>query len=92
MNYYALIYYLVDDYLQRRASLRDDHLRLSRDAHRKGELLLAGAFSDPSDRAMLVFRVKETSSIEEFVRKDPYFINGLVTRYEIRPWVVVVGA
>ena len=92
MNYYALIYYLVDDYLQRRASFRDEHLNLARDMNRRGEMLLAGAFSDPSDRALLVFRVKEISLIEEFVRKDPYFINGLVTRYEIRPWSVVVGA
>ena len=91
MNYYALIYHLVGDYLQRRASFRDEHLSLARDMNRRGELLLAGAFSDPPDRALLVFRVKEKSSIEEFVRKDPYFVNGLVTRYEIRPWVVVVG-
>ncbi len=48
-NYYALFYYVVDDFTSRRSPYRDDHLRLAREAHRRGELLLAGAFSDPPD-------------------------------------------
>lgn len=91
MKYYALIYYLVQDYLTRRASFRNQHLRLAQQANRRGELLLAGAFSDPADRALLVFHVAEPSVIEEFIRTDPYVVNKLVTRWEIRPWTVAVG-
>lgn len=91
MNYYALIYYVVDDYITRRATYRDEHLRLAREANKRGELLLAGAFSEPADRALLVFRSSNTSLIEDFVRNDPYVVNGLVTRWEIRPWAVVIG-
>lgn len=91
MRYYALIYYVIEDYLTRRAAFRDEHLRLVQEANRRGELLLAGAFSDPADRALLIFRVAETSVIEEFIRRDPYILNRLVTRWEIRPWNVVVG-
>ncbi len=91
MEYFALIYYLVDDYLSRRTAFRERHLRLVKEANSIGDLVLAGAFSDPADRALLVFRVKNKGVIEEFIRKDPYVENGLVTRWEIRPWSVVIG-
>ena len=91
MNYYALIYYLVGDYLTRRGAFRDEHLRLAREANKRGDLLLAGAFADPADRALLVFKVSGSSVIEDFIRKDPYVINKLVTRWEIRPWNAVIG-
>ncbi len=91
MKYYALFYDVVDDYLSRRAAYREEHLRLAREAHRRGELLLGGALSDPADRALLVFRAPDRSVVEEFIRHDPYVTNGLVTRWEVRPWVVVIG-
>jgi len=91
MNYFALIYYLADDYLARRTAFRETHLELAKELHRRGELLLAGAFGGPADKALLVFRVKDKSVIEEFVDHDPYVKNGLVTRWEIRPWAVVIG-
>ena len=91
MKYYALFYYVIDDYVSRRAPYRDAHLRLAWEANRRGELLLAGALSDPVDRALLVFRVPDRSVVEEFVRNDPYVKNGLVIRWEIRPWTVVIG-
>ena len=56
-----------------------------------GELLLAGAFTDPADRALLVFRAPDRSAAEDFARNDPYVIRGLVTRWEVRSWAVVIG-
>ena len=47
VTHLLLEYALADDYLDRRAALRDDHLRLVREAHARGELLLAGAVPDP---------------------------------------------
>jgi hypothetical protein len=91
MPYYALLYHVVDDYVARRSQYRDEHLRLARAAHERGELLLAGAFSDPVDGALLVFRATGRSIVEDFARHDPYVTNGLVTRWEVRPWTVVVG-
>jgi uncharacterized protein YciI len=92
MNYYVLIYHVIEDYVSRRAAYRQEHLRLAREAHRRGELLLGGALTDPADRALLVFRTAERSTVEEFVRNDPYVTNGLVTRWEVRSWAVVIGA
>lgn len=91
MNYYALIYDVVDDYLTRRAEFRSAHLQLAREAKRRGELLLAGAFSDPHDQALLVFRANDASVPENFAKNDPYVINGVVKKWRVRPWNVVVG-
>jgi uncharacterized protein YciI len=91
MPYYALSYELVEDYLSRRGQFRDEHLRLAQEAHRRGELLLAGAFADPPDRALLVFRVPSPAVVEDFVRHDPYVTHGLVRRWEVRSWTVVIG-
>jgi uncharacterized protein len=91
MPYFALIYRLVDDYLERRASFRSQHLALANLAHARGELVLAGAFAQPADKAILIFYVTDESAVEVFANSDPYVINGLVKDWEIRPWNVVVG-
>jgi len=91
MNYYALIYHLVDDYITRRSEFREEHLKLAKEMNGRGELVLAGAFSDPVDRALLIFRVPDKSVVEDFVNNDPYVKNSLVTKWEIRPWTVVIG-
>lgn len=91
MKYFALFYDVVDDFVSRRSAYREEHLRLVREAHQRGELLLAGALADPADRALLVFRAADRSIVEEFARNDPYVTNGLVTRWEVRPWSVVIG-
>jgi len=87
----ALIYKLVDDYLDRRPPLRDEHLALARAAHERGELALAGAFNDPPDRALLVWSTEDEDVVRRFVEADPYVRNGLVASWEIRKWNVVIG-
>lgn len=91
MPYYALIYELVDDYMARRGAFREEHLKMAADAHRRGELVLGGAFADPPDKALMVFRSENGKTVESFAQKDPYVLNGLVKRWEVRPWTVVIG-
>jgi uncharacterized protein len=91
MGYYLLEYALIDDYLARRAAFREAHLALAREAHRRGDLILAGALAEPTDRAVLVWRTGDRSVIERFIDNDPYVHNGLVTSWTIRPWTVVIG-
>ena len=88
----ALIYKLVDDYLDRRPPLRDEHLALARAAHERGDLALAGAFNDPADRALLVWSTEDEDVVRRFVEADPYVRDGLVKSWEIRRWNVVIGA
>jgi hypothetical protein len=90
MAYFALLYEVVDDFITRRTAYREEHLRGVDEAHRRGELLLAGALSDPLG-ALLVFRADDRSAAEAFARNDPYVVNGLVTSWQVRPWAVVAG-
>jgi uncharacterized protein YciI len=91
MAYYALFYDAVDDFIARRGAYRDEHLRLAREAHARGELVLAGALAEPADGALLVFRGETPAVAEAFARQDPYVKNGLITGWRVRPWTVVVG-
>ncbi len=92
MNYFALLYDVVPDYVERRAAYRADHLALAREAASRGELVLGGAFAEPADGALLVFRGADRSVAESFAAADPYVRNGVVTHWRVRPWTVVVGA
>ena len=85
-----LEYALVEDYVERRAALREEHLGLARAAHERGELLLAGALPNPYDRALLVWTAPR-EVVEQFAENDPYVLRGLVTSWTIREWNVVVG-
>jgi uncharacterized protein len=89
--YFALLYETVPDHVERRKPFRDEHLALAREHHAAGKLLLAGAFAEPAEGALLVFRCDSADEVEEFVRRDPYVRNGLVTSWRIRPWTVVIG-
>jgi uncharacterized protein len=91
MPFFVLSYELVPDYIAQRAEFRESHLQLAREALNRGELVLAGALADPSDRALLVFRVTRRQIVEDFARQDPYVRNGLVIRWEVRAWTVVIG-
>ena len=91
MNYYALEYDVVDDYVERRAAFREEHLGIARESFDRGELILAGALGDPVDGALLVFRGDDPSVAEQFAKNDPYVVNGLVTHWRVRPWNVVIG-
>jgi uncharacterized protein YciI len=88
--YFALLYDVVPDYPTRRQAFRAAHLALAERAAGEGKLLLGGAF-DPPDGALLVFEAASAAEVESFVREDPYVVNGLVTRWRVRPWTVVVG-
>jgi uncharacterized protein len=91
MGHYALLYEVVDDFIARRGVYRDEHLRMAREAQASGELLMAGAFAVPPDGALLVFKSKDAGTAEAFARNDPYVKNGLVTRWKVRSWNVVIG-
>lgn len=91
MAFYALIYDVVEDYISRRSAFREEHLKLARESHARGELVMGGAFAEPPDQVLVIFRAADQSVPEKFVRDDPYVRNGLVKSWEIRPWTVVIG-
>lgn len=91
MAHYLLIYEVADDYLQRRAAYRDEHLRLAWAAVARGELLRGGALGEPVDGAVLLFQGEDAEVAATFARHDPYVREGLVRQWRVRPWTTVVG-
>jgi uncharacterized protein YciI len=90
MPYFVLSYEVVDDFANKRTPFRPAHLKEVRDAHERGELVMAGALGEPAE-AMLIFRTNDRSAAENFATNDPYVKSGIVKKWTIRPWTVVVG-
>ena len=89
--YYLLFYETVDNYVERRAPYRDQHLAYATAAHERGEFTMGGALDDPADGAVLVFQGDGPEVAEDFARNDPYVQAGLISKWTVRPWVVVIG-
>ena len=89
--YFLLFYDYDGNVLERRAPFRESHLALVKGYVDRGEIILAGAFADPVDGAVLAFKTEDPSRVEAFVSKDPYVANGIVTAWRIRKWAVVAG-
>ncbi|HUJ33472.1 MAG TPA: YciI-like protein [Candidatus Acidoferrum sp.] len=89
--HYILFYDVVNDFIAKRAEFRALHLAHAREAHERGELVLAGALAEPADGAVIVFRAGDPQAAERFARSDPYVVNGLVTSWRVRKWTTVIG-
>lgn len=89
--HFLLFYDVSADYLERRVQFRAQHLSLAWEFVDRGRLLLGGALAEPVDQAVLLFHADSPSEVEEFVRRDPYVENGLITSWRIRQWVTVAG-
>jgi uncharacterized protein YciI len=91
VKHFLLFYEGAPDYLERRPQYRSAHLTYAWEAADRGELLIGGALADPVDGAVLLFVGDDKSVAEEFARADPYAVNGLVARWNVREWTSVVG-
>lgn len=91
MRHFLLFYEGAPDYLERRPQFRAEHLAHAWAANERGELVIAGAFANPVDGAVLMFASDDSSAAEAFARADPYVDNGLVKRWYVREWTTVIG-
>lgn len=91
MNYYLLFYKTIENYVEKRAPYRAEHLKMAEEAYQNGDLLMAGAMAEPADGAVLIFKSESPKIAEDFAKNDPYVKNGLIKSWEVRPWTVVVG-
>ncbi len=58
-----------------------------------GDLVLAGSFGMPNDgAALLLFEADSLEEVEDFAKRDPYVTGGIVGKWSIRTWDLVVGA
>ena len=73
-----------------RAPHRDKHLTHARCWAASGRLLMGGAFGDLPTGGMLIFAGATKDEVTAFAEADPYVRAGVVRRYSVRPWTVVV--
>ena len=90
--HYLLFYEFGPNAAERRAPHRQAHLRAAWEAQSRGELVLGGAYADPVDGAALLFQSGSPDVVERFAVSDPYVVAGVVTRWQIRAWMTVVGS
>ena len=89
--HFLLFYDVVDGYIEKRAPFRASHFGHAQKAFDAGELVLAGALTDPVDGAVFVFRGDGPEGAEAFAREDPYVKNGLTKGWRVRKWTTVLG-
>lgn len=84
----------VADVLERRGPHRPAHLAAAKAHLDAGRLLLAGAFVDAGPPgAVFVWAPSATrEQVDAFVASDPYVLNGLVTRHDVRSWAVPLSS
>ncbi len=87
--FWLLEYEVVDNYVERRAPFRAEHLRHLQAAKDRGEVMMAGATGNPPSGALLVFSSDSAAAAESFARNDPYVRERLITRWTVKPWHTV---
>jgi uncharacterized protein YciI len=92
MRFFVLLYDYVPDVLERRPALRPAHFEHATRSMARGEFQMGGAFADPLDGALLIFRARDRTVVEDFARNDPFVTGGLVTAWRVREWTVALGA
>ena len=87
---YALEYTYVNGMAEKRTPHRPAHLEFTESFVDDNILIAGGAFVPGLEGGLLIFKCKK-SIVEDYAKRDPYVLNGLVPEYKIREWLVVVG-
>src|SRR5262245_40981913 len=82
---YVLLYDSADDVLSKAPAHFPAHRARIGEFHRRGVLLGVGTFGDPqAEGSMAIFSSREAA--EEFVRGDPFVLEGVVRSWQVREW------
>jgi uncharacterized protein YciI len=88
MKYAAIIEYPPDR--DRVQSVRAEHRQYLSGLRAKGQLAIAGPFTDDSG-ALIVYEAASAEEAEQLLRDDPFFREGIFQKYVLRPWNPVMG-
>jgi len=82
---YVVLYESADDVLSRAPAHFPAHKARLDEFHARGDILMVGTFGDPQEQgSMAIFPTREAA--EAFVAGDPFVLEGVVRRHEIREW------
>jgi len=90
--HYLLFYEKVLGFAELQAPLQHAHRDHVMGAAYNG-LVLAGSLYEPDDgAALLLFEADSSEPVEAFARADPYVAGGIISKWTVRKWDLVVGA
>ena len=82
---HVLFYEPADDVMTKAPEHFPAHSARIAEFHARGDLLMVGTFGDPVKQgSMAIFTTRDAA--DEFVRDDPFVVNGVVKAFEIREW------
>lgn len=81
---FMLTYAYAPDMAERRTPHREAHLEHLRQAQSRGLVLLAAAFADPVDGALLVCEADGPADVYAWMANDPYNKAGLIHAATVR--------
>jgi uncharacterized protein YciI len=88
MKFAAVIEYSQDK--AKIAATRPVHRQYLASLRDKGQLVLAGPFTDDSG-SLIIYEADSREEAEKLLRADPFNQNGIFVRYEMRPWNPVIA-
>jgi uncharacterized protein YciI len=87
---YVVLYESADNVHEKAPLHFAAHWARALEFHERGDLLLIGTFGDPQTQgSMAIFATREAA--EEFVADDPFVLEGVVRRWELREWTEALG-
>jgi uncharacterized protein YciI len=87
---YVVLYESADNVAEKAPLHFGAHWARALEFHTRGDLWLIGTFADAqTEGSMAIFNTREAA--EEFVAGDPFVLEGVVRRWELREWTEALG-
>ena len=90
MKTFAAIIEAVPDYVERREAYRGAHRERLLKMNEEGKVMMGGAWADPVDGALIIFRAESLAEVQRMIEEDPYHQHGLWPAVRIREWNVAI--
>jgi uncharacterized protein YciI len=88
MKFAAIIEYLQDR--AKVAEVRPAHRQYLTGLRDSGRLVAAGPFTDDSG-ALIIYEAPSHAEAEKLIQGDPFHVNGIFLRWQLRPWNPVMA-
>lgn len=85
-----MFYDVTPESMARAAPHYPAHVKRLQEFHARGVLLMAGPYGNPPSGALGVFTSR--AAAEEFVKGDPFFVQGIITEFRLEDWNEVLRA
>ena len=88
LTLFVIIGHDAPDAREKRPQHRPAHLRHLEPLSQAGKVVLAGPFTDGSG-SLIIVDLPSREAVWEVVSRDPYVINGIFNRVEVKPFMQV---